>query len=610
MRLRKEWGNVKMPGAASSVGQASRSSAANTSANSTANINRQIRSLVPGQTIRGEIISRNGNEVQIRLPDDTVLQARVDQNMNLELGKNMTFEVRNNGSALTLSPLFTNISADVNVLKAIDMAGLPLNETSVSMTSQMMKAGLPVDRNSLLQFYREVTSFPTAEISDVINLHRLGLPVTEENMNQMISYRNLTHQLLEGMNTVLSDLQGALEGMAAEGNMQGLSSLYQELFDMIHAGTGEPVLTENPAGQEEAGGQILNEQGEEQQILGEAAVGDSAQNAYVGSTPEAAAGLLLEELNMVEGGGQAVAAEQGNISEAAAEDQGIAGQENLSAASRILLSDELLNMVSRLPISQEEATRLAEELQRFAQGGLGTERFFAIAGRLLEAAQTAENGVREMHRIFSGSEFKEFLNSQLKDLWTVKPEEVAQPGKLEDLYRRLDRQLKGLSQALEAGGQTESAAYHSVSNLSQNVDFLNQLNQMYAYVQLPLQLGHDEAHGELYVYTNKKNLSAKEGKISALLHLDMEHLGPVDVYVSLEHTKVNTRFYVQDEDMLDFLAAHMDMLTKRLAERGYDCSFSMTARKEGEEEENTGLGLLMSQEKGIALSQYAFDVRT
>lgn len=605
MRLRKEWGNVNLPG---TTGLSRASSTASSAAQ--AAINRQIRSMVPGQTIRGEIISRNGSEVQIRLSDDTVLQARVDQNMNLELGKNMTFEVRNNGSALTLSPLFTNVSADVNVMKAIEMAGLPLNETTVSLTSQMMKAGMSVDRNTLLQVYREVTSFPEAEISDVIDLHRLGLPVTEENVNQMISYRNLNHQLLEGMNSILGELPAVMEEMAADGNLQALSELYQELFDLIGEGTGDILSAEGNLGQEidaavNGDVQMSVGEGESQPSVAEPEVDGTAQNAHVGSTPEAAAGILLDDL--AKAGDVTTAAGQKNISAYMEESQGISGQDNF--AGRNKLTNDLLQMISKLPLSSEEASALSEELQRFAQGELGAERFFAIAGRLLEAAQTAENGVRQLYHIFSGNEFREFMNTQLKSLWTLAPEEVAEPEKLENLYRRLDRQLKELSQILEAGGQTESAAYHSVTNLSQNVDFLNQLNQMYAYIQLPLNLGQGEAHGELYVYTNKKNLSAKEGKVSALLHLDMEHLGPVDVYVTLEHTKVNTRFYVCDDEMLDFLEAHMDILTERLAKRGYDCSFSMTSRGE-EQTENAGLGLLMSQERDITLSHYAFDVRT
>ena len=70
--------------------------------------------------------------------------------------------------------------------------------------------------------------------------------------------------------------------------------------------------------------------------------------------------------------------------------------------------------------------------------------------------------------------------------------------------------------------------------------------------------------GELFVYTNKKNLARKDGQVSALLHLDMEHLGPLDVYVALKDTKVSTKFYVQNDAILDYLEANMDVLTERL----------------------------------------------
>ena len=134
---------------------------------------------------------------------------------------------------------------------------------------------------------------------------------------------------------------------------------------------------------------------------------------------------------------------------------------------------------------------------------------------------------------------------------------------------------------------------------------------MYTYVQLPLRMQQGNAHGDLYVYTNKRNLAGKDGTVSALLHLDMDHLGPVDVYVAMQNSKVSTRFFVADDEMLDFLGAHMDLLTDRLRKRGYDCSMSMEIR--GEKASGStkgGLGPLLEQEKGVALSHYAFDVRT
>lgn len=134
---------------------------------------------------------------------------------------------------------------------------------------------------------------------------------------------------------------------------------------------------------------------------------------------------------------------------------------------------------------------------------------------------------------------------------------------------------------------------------------------MYTYVQLPLRLQQGNAHGDLYVYTNRKNLAGKDGAVSALLHLDMEYLGPVDVYVAMQKNKVNTKFYVADDGMLDFLEAHMDLLTDRLQKRGYDCSMSMEIRGEKDSDASKeGLGPILGQEKGVALAQYAFDVRT
>lgn len=617
MKLRMPWGNIDQSGTTVGSKRADGSARTSHSSAAMASLNRQIRSLLPGQTIRGEIVSRNGSDVQIKVADDMVLQAKIDRNMNLEVGKNMTFEVRNNGAALTLSPLFENMSADVNVLKALDMAGLPVNETSVAMTSRMMEAGLSVDRNSLQQVYREIVSFPQAEVSDVVNLHKLGLPVNEANINQMISYRNLTHQLLDGMETVLGAIPDALEGMAAEGNLQGLVGLYQELFDLIQEGAGEaPELSQDAMTQASLDAQ-QNESGVVSE--GTAALQEAVAEAvaHVGSTPEAAAEMLLEGFDSIAAqGGEAAleaAASSADVTASAAGTAAsaseAAGSGEALAASRQALSEQLLSVLSGLPMESAEAEHLAMQLQQFGQGSLSTEEFFAAAGRMMQAARTVEGGIQDLHRIFAGGEFKSLLTESLKSLWLIQPEELEEPGKVEDLYRRMDRQLKSLAQALETGGQAESTAYKAVTTMTQNVDFLNQLNQMYTYIQLPLHLSQGEAHGDLYVYANKKSLAEKGGKISALLHLDMEHLGPVDVYVTMEMSKVNTKFYVRDDEMLDFLGAHMHILTERLAKRGYDCSFSMTSREKNAPV-NSGIRPILEQEKGILVTQYAFDVRT
>ncbi|MCM1191134.1 MAG: flagellar hook-length control protein FliK [Butyrivibrio sp.] len=576
----------------------------------TADLNRQIHSLVPGQTIRGEIVSRNGSEVQIRLSDDMVMNARVDQSINLELGKNVTFEVKSNGGTLSLSPLFTNIAADANVLKALDMAGLPVNDTSVLMTEQLMKAGLPVNRTSLQQIYREINAFPEAgeasesggRVSDVVNLHKLQLPVNEANLQQMASYRNLTHQLIKGMTSVLDALPEAANNMLKAGNDSEAAGLYRELFSMV---LEEAVAREGMAGAEGIETAVVQEglNGE-----GETAVGVSREE---GATQAAEASAGAEEAAMDETARTEVSVKPGLPAGGLPELSGESGGTlSVTPETRRELTRNMLQALQDLQLPSEEAGALSEAVQRFGRGELSTVEFFRTAAQMLDAAGHTEGGIRQLQGLFGGKAFQNILTSQLKELWTMRPEDVSKPEKVEELYRRIDRQMKGLLQALETGGQGNSTAYRAAANVAQNVDFMNQMNQMYTYVQLPLHLQHSEAHGDLYVYTNKRSLARSDGQVSALLHLDMEHLGPLDVYVTLQESKVSTKFYVADDEILDFIEAHMDILTKRLEKRGYSCSASMTVRGEKEKQEGGGLAPLLQQEKGILLSQYAFDVRT
>lgn len=577
----------------------------------TAAVNRQIRSLVPGQTIQGEIVSRNGGEVQIRTSDDLVFNARVDQNMNIEVGKNMTFEVKNNGSALTLSPLFTNVSTDINVLKALDMAGISANETSVAMTEQMMKAGLPIDRNSIQQLYREVNTYPNAEISDIINLHKLGLPVNGENVNQMAAYRNLHHQLLQGMDAVMDALPNVIDELTAKGDMAGAARLYQELLHM--AGESESLPLEEAAGATAgnvAEGNMEDGQGANGQNPGIQDSDGQNLNGHIPLEETAAWGQMDKEVQNALETAVKLSADANEI-EAAGKGgmltEGGTQTQEIPKELRAAVSQELRQVLSHLELTPRESAQLAQQIRQFAEGNSDAGKLFHGVEQMLERA----GGKEALQLLLSGKGLRTLLADTIKNSWTVRPQEVADPDRVEELYQRLNRQLKGLTQTLETVGQSGSEAYKAASNMSQNIDFLQQINQMYTYVQLPLRMQQGNAHGDLYVYTNKRNLAGKDGTVSALLHLDMDHLGPVDVYVAMQNSKVSTRFYVVDDEMLDFLEAHMDLLTERLQKRGYDCSMSMEIR--GEKASGSakgGLEPLLEQEKGVALSHYAFDVRT
>ena len=517
----------------------------------TEQVNRQIRALVPGQTLRGEVVSREGNNAQIRLLQDVLVDAKVDADIRLELGQNITFQVKNNGQTLNLSPLFTNMATEGTVLKALDMASLPVNENTVAMTKQLMDAGLPIDKNTLQQIWHESNAFPDAEILDLVNLHRVELPVTEENITQMASYRNLTHQLTAGIAETGESLTNMLQGLVESGDIEQAATIYSEVLELL---AFEDAAGETVTGQQQTEGP-LPEPGVDVTVTPEEAEQMPVQPSA--TAPEAVPGqktIIEEPTETASGNGQTI-------------------KENPGAEKT------------------QEAPQL-QNLQKLLKQGLETK------------------DIPLLRSILHNSKVAELPAKLLADRWSIKPEDVESPEKVEELYQKLGKQLKGLSNLLEENGQRGSSAYQNVTNLSQNVDFLQQINQTYAYIQLPLHLRQGEHKtGELFVYTNKKNLARKDGQVSALLHLDMEHLGPLDVYVTLKDTKVSTKFYVQNDTNLDYLEANMDVLTERLQKRGYDCKCETTLRTELQQTAQA-MAPLLKTEGSVPVAQYAFDVRT
>lgn len=517
----------------------------------TEQVNRQIRALVPGQTLRGEVVSREGNNAQIRLLQDVLVDAKVDADIRLELGQNITFQVKNNGQTLNLSPLFTNMATEGTVLKALDMASLPVNENTVAMTKQLMDAGLPIDKNTLQQIWHESNAFPDAEILDLVNLHKVELPVTEENITQMASYRNLTHQLTAGIAETGESLTNMLQGLVESGDIEQAATIYSEVLELL---AFEDAAGETVTGQQQTEGPLPE--------------------------PGVDVTVTLEE------------AEQMPVQPSATAPEAVPGQKTIIEEPTETAPDNGQTIKENPGAEKTQEAPQLQNLQKLLKQGLETK------------------DIPLLRSILHNSKVAELPAKLLADRWSIKPEDVESPEKVEELYQKLGKQLKGLSNLLEENGQRGSSAYQNVTNLSQNVDFLQQINQTYAYIQLPLHLRQGEHKtGELFVYTNKKNLARKDGQVSALLHLDMEHLGPLDVYVALKDTKVSTKFYVQNDAILDYLEANMDVLTERLQKRGYDCKCETTLHTELQQTAQAMTPLLKT-EGSVPVAQYAFDVRT
>lgn len=556
---------------------------------------KMVKSLVPGTTIQGEIIAKNGNEVQIRIDKDTVLQARLEQDVNVEEGQNIRFQVKNNGTTLTLSPLLTNTAQADNVYKALQMAGLPINESTVAMTDEMMKLGMSIDSRSLQNMFKDMVTHTDASATDVVFLHKMDMPLTESNLRQIQNYTELQHEVVKGMQDVTDALQGLINGTggadvaaSADGVNANTLTQYQNLVKELISDTLMGMLPDGAgAAGDVTGGNLTGG------ITGADLAGEVPADGLSGDA--LAAGVSGADLM-----GKALA------------DAPLSG--NAAFVKGVIQDAAFSELLNNGLFTEEEAAGFLKEA-----AGLLTEKGITLSGNttqemmkaLLDITAGNTQEAESLQKLFSGKVWKNLLEGAVKTQWSLTPETLPKEGEVGKVYEKIIKSLHTLNETLQQSGAQNTALQESITNLSENIDFMNQLNQMYTYVQLPLKMQNGEKNGELYVFTNKRSLAEKDGEVSALLHLTMEHLGPLDVYVKMNQGKVSTEFTVEKEETLLFLEKNMSILTDRLQKRGYDISCKMKVKDEAGEPENPVERLLTEKQNGAVSvhAQYAFDVR-
>lgn len=476
---------------------------------------------------------------------------------------------------------------------------------------------MPIDKDSVLNMSRLLLEFPGKEPATLIQMTRLELPVTETNIEQFEQYRNASHQILGSAETIMEELPRAFAELLAEGRGEQALALYEAVIE---------IFTE---GKPEGDGTVILQEAGADASQAETAAGENvstqtqdAQNAQNVQTADAGSAAVTE--NQTAGEDTGNLAVSGKTVPTLLPEDTVVGEKTAEQAGKEAPPEAAEAGTDRPPLlSQGQWEKLGDALRRM---GADEQTAAQVKGgqfspkEVLQLVRHLMTGIREkqvpeqeqaLQRLLGGKEFQTLLKEQIGRQWTIEPKDVADKKQVEQLYERIREQTARLSQALETAGKGEAPVARSVHNLQSNVDFMNQMNHLYTYVQLPLKMMGNNAHGDLYVYTNRKNLAAKDGQVSALLHLDMEHLGPLDVYVTMKEKQVSTNFTVMDDSILDLIEGNIGLLNQRLESRGYSLKAQMHVKEEtGEEEDGSIMHTILSQQKNISvLSRTSFDMR-
>ncbi len=493
-----------------------------------------LEELSSGSVFEGTVSSVKNGKVTLALSDGQTITARLSGKVPLSQGTPMFFQVKSNdGVTIEIKP-YTGAGSGGNPIltNALTEGTVPVTERNLAMVDAMMKEQMPIDKQSLLNMARIANMNPGVDITTVVNMTKLGIPVSPEMAAQFENYMTDEHAILQEMDQAmneLADLAGSHDltpDQAVQMNQKILSILLPE-----QTAAGESVNTE---GQIETGGQTMAE--------GQIVTGGqtTAEGQIVTGGQTTAEGQILTdgrlgaEEQTVNGeqtttAGQAV--REGTGSQAIGE---VLSEQQFSSLGRLLQNiPSLVESTKLFPEAMEqdifidtlEDESVAQNLMiedaawKAADGKTALDKNLTVSDFLRTVSQllSENNGMasQSIQKLFGSDAYKSLLRNVMEQQWLIQPEALKQEKKISQLYEKLEQQMRQVEDALKEAGVTKTRFPETAAEVRGNIEFMNQLNQAYTYVQVPLKMSGQNANGELYVYTNKKNLRDPDAELSA-----------------------------------------------------------------------------------------------
>ena len=521
------------------------------------------------QVIAGKIISIDGENILLSMGENELLNARLEGNTNANIGDILTFSVKSSDSSkISLTPLFENSNQVSTVNSALNQAQLPVTAQNQYMVKSMMQEGLPIDKQSLYDMSKAMQLNATEDVLTLAKMSRLNIPLTDEMITQFKNYTNFEHLITNSLSDIADSFMESYEMILADGNENEAVLFIKDNIDALLSDLNEQVLNNDNVNNENTVTNTLNNVNSNNEVNTLSDNTNKSENIINVNDNE---NTILSDNKVLNNSSDSVLEDLKFISLSDNQKEAVINNKNGF--------DDVLKDVYK-QIKDLDISKLSKE--------------------------DISNLSQDIKKLFNDSEFKNSLKKAVLDKYLLDPEDLAKEGEVSRLYEKLSSNLKQLNNTTENNTQTPFA--QNINNLNSNLDFMNELNQTFNYVQIPLKMNDKEAAGELYVYSNKKSLAQSDGNVSALLHLDMEHLGPMDVHVFLNANinDVKTKFYLQDDVALDLIAENIDVLNNRLEKRGY----KMSSEFINDDIKNSVMDKILEDNKNISMiSSSSFDAR-
>lgn len=568
-----------------------------------------------GQIIRGEVTDIRNNTVSIKVDLGETITYPLQGDPELTIGQTATFKAveTEDGIALKAISIKPSQARLVTINKALEEAGLQKNERNQMIVLELLNNQMSIDKQSIQKIIQQSLLNKNASISTLVLMNKHNILINNETSTQFENYRNNEHQLSKEIGTIADEIPKLLDKVSTFTTSKNFLAINNGIMDILlkdtNSSTTIPFSSVVSSNVEIS--TLLD-------ILRPFALTDTLTDSIMNHTA-----TLRDVVNCI----------QDSISMAEHMDQEaqvpLLGEEENSNNTNTSLTD-----VFQAPIIRHILDKFTT--QQFNNNALST--FLSLQNRqtlslsltnfplpkdiqndilngqigtntLLHAIKTALpfTNPTDAKSLYSNQVFQWVIKEHIRSSMSLTTDDIAN-NNVNDYYDATYNQINTLRNFLLESGLTDTFRQlnETTNSFQENVEFIKVLNQIFPYVQLPLKMKDQFIHSDLYVYTKKKNLRENPDNISVLLHLDMEHLGPLDIHVQLTRGNVQAKFYLEDDFSISLIRNNIDLLEDAMAHKGY---LLQTEFEKRHKEVDIVKDIIEKDQKATSLKRYSFDIR-
>ena len=610
--------------ATSKSGEVSRASGSNSG-----NIN--YNTLSKGQVFSGQVTNISPGELTLELENGQTMTAKYDNNSELSIGDGARFKVidRNDGQ-ITIKTLQSGNTLENVVYKALDASGLPFSPKNEELITALLKNEYPVSKQMINGMLQQSLKNPDISMTNLVLMNKAGLDINPESTKMFEIYSNGRTELAAATKQNFNDMLGMIEGLLADGNVEGSATIAAKMLDIFNIGKEPDELVLALAANDDTNSTvtmadnlalILDNITSDKTTLPNSDLiddKDKTGTAYL-STDSPVSSILNEEqrleiFTLFENADTEVdAAKLQNL---------IKGSINISDLSELLKTLPEAEQAKLEPMMKQVTDFVGKELTVSDDVLAG---FLPESATLGEAAEHIKNLLTTTsvppeikQALLRSDDFHKTLKMLMHTDWTLSAEELTEKDAVTNLYKRMDEQIDRLkSLADNTSGSASAKLSADLGQTKQNMNFMNDMKQIYNFVELPIRMNGQTATGDLYVYSDKhrKRISGENG-ISCLLHLDMASLGRMNIRIELNEGQVSTRFFLKDDDSGKLIAKHLSELDAAMTKQGFTPRSEVVKTTDKEDDKKLKSGefnlindFIPSEIISNNYSRYTFDMR-